>query len=123
MLAGLADGVLRFLLVAAMICVAVRYLLPVVLTALVEPLCGVVGMLAALLVLPEFWISTAYRRNGDAPPHLAYLYGDGVCRLARIGHRGVRLVLRSLARAAHMVPPLAVALVVVAWQLVRILPL
>lgn len=122
MLAGLADGFLGFVLVVAAVCLAVRYLLPVVLTALVEPLCGVVGMLAALLVLPEFWISTAYRRDRGGPPHLAYLYGDGVCRLARIGHRSVHLSLQSLARAAHTVPPVAVALVVVAWQLMRILP-
>lgn len=121
MLAGFAHGFLGFVLVTAAVCLAVRYLLPVVLTALVEPLCGVVGMFAALLVLPEFWISTGYRRNGDGPPRLAYLYGDGVCRLARIGHRGVRLCLQSLARAAHTVPPVAVALVVVAWQLVGIL--
>jgi hypothetical protein len=122
MLVGLAHGFLEFVLVTAVVCLAVRYLVPVVLTALVEPLCGVVGMFAALLVLPEFWISTACRRNGGGPPHLAYLYGDGVCRLARIGHRGVRLSLQSLARAARMVPPVAVALVVVVWQLVMILP-
>jgi hypothetical protein len=122
MLTGLAGGFLGFVLVTAAVCLAVRYLLPVVLTALVEPLCGVVGMLATLLVLPEFWISTACRRDGGGPPHLAYLYGDGVCRLARIGHRGVRLFLQSLARAARTVPPAAVALVVVAWQLVMILP-
>jgi hypothetical protein len=122
MFAGLAHGFLGFVLVTAVVCLAVRYLLPVVLTALVEPLCGIVGMFAALLVLPEFWVSTACRRGGGGPPHLAYLYGDGVCRLARIGHQGVRLSLQSLARAAHTVPPVAVALVVVAWQLVRILP-
>jgi hypothetical protein len=121
MLAGLA-GFLGFVLVTAAICIAVRYLVPVVLTALVGPMCGVVGMFAALLVLPEFWISTAYRRGGAGPPRLAYLYGDGVCRLARIGHRGVRLSLQSLARAAHTVPPVAVALVVMVWQLVRVLP-
>lgn len=122
MLAGLAHGFLGFVLVTAVVCLAVRYLLPIVLTALVEPLCGVVGMFAALLVLPEFWISTACRRGGRRPPHLAYLYGDGVCRLAQIGHLGVRLSLKSLAWAANTVPPIAVALVVVAWQLVRILP-
>lgn len=121
MLVGLAHGVLGFVLVTAVVCLAVRYLVPVVLTALVEPLCGVVGMFAALLVLPEFWISTACRRDGGGPPHLAYLYGDGVCRLARIGHRGVRRSFQSLARGARTVPPVAVALVVVAWQLVRIL--
>jgi hypothetical protein len=93
-----------------------------VLTALIDPLCGVVGLLAALVVLPEFWISTAYRRDGGCPPTLAYLYGDGVCRLARLGHRGIRLALRSLAHAAHAVPPLAVALAVGTWYLSTVLP-
>jgi hypothetical protein len=122
MLTGLADGFLSFVLLVAVVCLAVRYLLPAVVKALVDPLCGVVGMLAALLVLPEYWISTACRRNGGGPPHLAYLYGDGVCRLARMGHRGVRLALRSLALAAHAVPLVGVMIVVATWQLVRILP-
>jgi len=115
-------GVVWFLFVLTVICFAVRYLVPVMLTALVDPLCGVVGMIAALFVLPEFWISTAYRRDGGCPPSLAYLYGEGVCRLARLGHRGVRLALRSLATAAREVPFVAVAMVVGAWQLVVVLP-
>lgn len=118
MLAGLAW----FLFIVTIICVAVRYLVPVVLTALIDPLCGVVWMLAALFVLPEFWISSAYRRDGGCPPSLAYLYSEGVCRLAGLGHRSVRLALRSLASAAHMVPPLAVALAVGAWRLAEVLP-
>jgi hypothetical protein len=117
MLAGLSW----FLFVAATICLAVRYLVPAVLRAIVDPLCGLVGMLAALLVLPEFWISTAYRRDGGGPPSLAYLYGEGVCRLARLGHRAIRLTLRSLAKAANTVPPLAVALIVGMWQLAEVL--
>lgn len=114
MLAGLAW----FLFVATAVCLAVRYVVPAVLTALVDPLCGIVGVLAALFVLPEFWISTAYRRDRGCPPTLAYTYGEGVCRLTRLGHQGIRLMLRSLATAAHTVPPPAVALVVAAWQLV-----
>jgi hypothetical protein len=122
MFAGLADGFLSFVLVVTVVCLTIRYLLPVALTALVAPLCGVVGILAALLVLPEYWVSTACRRDGGTPPHVAYLYGDGVCRLARLGHQGVRHLLRALARAAHGVPPVAVVLVMVVWQLDRVLP-
>jgi hypothetical protein len=122
MLTELADWFLRFVLAAAVVCLVMRYLLPRMLTALVEPLCGVVGMVAALLVLPEYWVSTAYRRDGGGPPRLAYLYGDGVCQLARLGRRCVRRAFRSLAWAAHTVPPLAVALVMVTVELQRILP-
>jgi hypothetical protein len=122
MLAGLAEVMLRFLILTATTCIGVRYLLPVLFTTLAGPLCAVVVLLAALLVLPEFWISTACRRGGGGPPHLAYLYGNGVCWLAGLGHQNLRLVLRSLARAAYAIPPLATALVVVTWQLVRVLP-
>jgi hypothetical protein len=103
-------------------CVVVRYALPVALTALVDPLCGMVGVVAALFVLPEFWISAAYRRDGGCPPALAYLYGEGVCRMARLGHRVIRHTLRSLASGAHTVPPPIVALTVAAWQVILILP-
>lgn len=110
------------LVFATVACLAVRYLVPVVLMVLVDLLCGVVGMLAALVVLPEFWISTAYRRDGGCPPHVAYLYGEGVCRLARLGHRAIRLTLRSLANGAHTMPPPIVAMAVGAWQLIKVLP-
>jgi hypothetical protein len=103
-------------------CLVVRYAVPAVLTALVDPLCGIVGVLAALFVLPEFWISTAYRRDGGCPPALAYLYGEGVCRMAQLGHRAIRLALRSLANGAHTIPPQIVALAVCGWQVILVLP-
>ena len=118
MIAGLAW----FLFIATLVCVTLRYLVPPVLVALIDPLCGLVWLLAALFVLPEFWISQAYRRDGGCPPSLAYLYGEGVCRLAGLGHRAVRLSLRSLANVAHSVPPPIVVLVVGTWQLVAALP-
>jgi hypothetical protein len=115
--AGSLRGLLSLIVLAAMTCLAVRYVLPVVLKALIEPLRGVLGMIAALLVLPEFWISTASRRGGGGPPHFAYVYGNGVVRLALLGHRAVGVVLRSLARAARAAHPVAVAVVAVAWEL------
>lgn len=116
------TGLAWFLFAATTVCVALRYLVPTVLTTLIDPLCGVVWFLAALFVLPEFWISNAYRREGGCPPTLAYLYGEGVCRLAWLGHRAVRLTLRSLANAARTVPPPIVVLVMGTWQLVAVLP-
>lgn len=115
-------GFVWFLFIATMVSVALRYLVPTALTALIDPLCGVVWLLAALFVLPEFWISRACRREGGCPPSLAYLYGEGVCRLARLGHRAVRLTLRSLANAAQTMPPPVAVIVVGTWQLVTILP-
>ncbi|MEV4145433.1 hypothetical protein AB0J40_17305 [Amycolatopsis sp. NPDC049691] len=103
--------------VVAMACLVVRFVVPVALRTLVEPARDVVTLLAALLVLPEYWVSRAHRRAGGTPPHLAYLYGHGVTRLAWLGDRGVVLTLRSLARAAVAVHPLVVGLVAAAWKL------
>ncbi|WP_328612529.1 hypothetical protein OHS18_24450 [Amycolatopsis sp. NBC_00355] len=104
-------------LVVALACLIVRFAVPVALKTLIEPARDVVTLVAALLVLPEYWVSCARRRAGGAPPHFAYLYGDGVTRLAWLGDRGVVLVLRSLARAASTVHPLVVGLAAAAWKL------
>lgn len=112
----LPRGLPGLILVVALACLLVRFVVPVVLKALIEPVREIVGVLAALLVLPEFWISTARRREGGAPPHLAYVYGNGVGRLAYLGYRGVGTVLRSLARAATTVHPLVVGIVAAAWD-------
>jgi len=104
------------IVVIGLACVAMRFVVPVALRALIEPLREVVGVLAALLVLPEFWISTARRRDGGTPPYLAYVYGNGVGRLATLGHQGVGTALRSLARAATTVHPLVVGIIAAAWH-------
>jgi hypothetical protein len=104
-------------LVVAVACLVVRFVVPVALRTLIEPARDAVTLLAALLVLPEYWVSRARRRAGGTPPHLAYVYGDGVTRLAWLGDRGVVLVLRSLARAAVTIHPLVVGLVAAVWKL------
>jgi hypothetical protein len=104
-------------LVVAVACVVVRFVVPVALRTLIEPARDVVTLVAALLVLPEYWVSRSRRRAGGTPPHLAYIYGNGVTHLAWLGDRGVVLVLRSLARAAVTVHPLAVGLVAAIWKL------
>lgn len=105
------------LLVMTVACVSVRFVVPVALRTLIEPARDAVTLIAALLVLPEYWVSTARRRAGEAPPHLAYVYGNGVTRLAWLGDRGVALALRSLARTAVRVHPLVVGLVAAVWKL------
>lgn len=118
MWSALPHALATSVLLVAMACIAVRFVLPALLRTLVEPAREVVSLIAAVLVLPEYWISRARRRNGGTPHHFAYVYGDGVVRLAALGDRSVVLLLRSLARAAIAVHPIAVAVVVVAWQVV-----
>ncbi|WP_406629277.1 hypothetical protein [Amycolatopsis sp. WGS_07] len=104
-------------LVIAVVCLAVRFVLPAVLKVLVEPVRGCVSLAAALLLLPEYWLSRSRRRGGAVPAQFAYAYGDGIVQLAGLGDRGVVLLLRSLAEAAATVHPLAVAGVTAAWEL------
>ncbi|WP_410572833.1 hypothetical protein [Amycolatopsis sp. cmx-4-61] len=114
----LPQALPSLILVVAVACLVVRFVVPIMLRTLIEPARDVVTLLAAVLVLPEYWLSQARRRAGGAPPHFAYVYGNGVTRLAWLGDRGVVLVLRSLARVAVSVHPLAVGLAAAAWKLV-----
>ncbi|MBP2184569.1 hypothetical protein [Amycolatopsis magusensis] len=98
------------------VCLTIRFVLPVALRSVVEPARDFVMVVAALLVLPEYLVSRRHRLDGRTPPQLAYLYGDGVARLAWAGDRAVVLVLRSLARAATTVHPIVVGLFVVIWR-------
>lgn len=104
-------------LVVVVACLAVRFALPTVLRTLVEPARELVSLVAAVLVLPEYWISHARRRDGRTPPSFAYAYGEGVNRLACLGDRSVVLALRSLARAAVAVHPIAVGLLAATWKI------
>jgi hypothetical protein len=105
-------------LVVVVACLAVRFALPTILRTLVEPAREIISLVAAVLVLPEYWFSRARRRDGSTPSPFAYAYGDGVTRLACLGDRSVVLMLRSLARAAVAVHPIAVGLLAVAWKVV-----
>lgn len=104
--------------VVVVACLVVRFAVPVVLRTLVEPVREAISLVAAVLVLPEYWVSRTRRREGGTPSPFAYAYGDGVARLACVGDRSVVLVLRSLARAAVAVHPIVVGLLTIGWQVV-----
>ena len=110
----LATSILAILVA----CLAVRFVVPSVLRALVAPAREIVSLVASVLVLPEYWISHSRRRKGGTPPHFAYVYGDGIARLACLGDSSIVLLLRSLARAALTVHPIAVALLAVTLRIV-----
>ncbi|MBN6042027.1 hypothetical protein [Amycolatopsis sp. 195334CR] len=119
-MSGLAEGFFGFVLFVALTCLVVRFVLPVVLAVLIEPLRGVVLVVAAVLVLPEYWVSAASRRRHGCPPGLAYLYGSVVGWMAAIACRAVGVVCEGMANVAKIVHPALIGLVAASWQLLRL---
>lgn len=114
--AAFFHGLVTAGLIMAVACLTVRFILPVALTLLMDPLRSCMSLTAALLLLPEYWFSRSRRRGGSAPAPFAYAYGDGIVHLASLGDRSVTLLLRSLADAAATVHPLAVASITAVWE-------
>jgi hypothetical protein len=59
-------------LLAAVACAVVGWVLPLVLQAAAEPLTDGVAFVAAVLLLPEYWLSTAVRERRGSPPAISY---------------------------------------------------
>jgi hypothetical protein len=81
-------------------CVAGRWLLPLLLRWLGKLVDAVIGVVGAVLVLPEFWVSA--RRTRPSP--FAYDYGDAVAAAVRFVHVVVAFVLGRTADGARSVP-------------------
>lgn len=100
-LLALARGALFTALVVVVACVAVRWLLPLVLRLLRRPVQELVQLVGACLVLPEYWVSWAVRRvTGGSPPLLVYEYGHAVGWAARLAHHAVDRVFTVVANVA-----------------------
>ncbi|MGH3973164.1 MAG: hypothetical protein ACRDS9_07550 [Pseudonocardiaceae bacterium] len=115
MLSFLREIVLIALL-AAVACVVVGWLLPRVLQAAAEPLTDGVAFLAAVLLLPEYWLSTAMRERRGSPPAISYQYGDAVAGTARVLQCLFRELCSGLAEGARRTPLPLVAIAVVALR-------
>ncbi|MBB5850196.1 hypothetical protein HDA45_000283 [Amycolatopsis umgeniensis] len=80
-----------------------------------------VAVLATVMVLPEFHLSTVSRRRDRDPPQFAYDYGAAVGWMALLIHRVVGWLLRGAARVLHAIPVAVVAVVAgvvtIAWLL------
>lgn len=103
-----ASVVLHVALLAAVViafaCLTVRWLLPLALRTLLEPLQDAIDILAAGMLFPEYWLSWASRRVIGRPPQLAYEYGSAVAWMARLVHSLIDRCFRGLEVAANAVP-------------------
>lgn len=115
MLSVLREIALIALLVAVA-CVAVGWVLPLVLQAAAEPLTDGVAFLAAVLLLPEYWLSIAVRERRGSPPAISYQYGDAVAGTAQVLQRLLRELCLGLAEGARLTPLPLVAIAVVALR-------
>jgi hypothetical protein len=92
-------------------CVIVRFLLPPVLRALVEPAQEVIDVLAMTMLLPEYALTTAMRGLGRQPLRVSYDFGDSVSWSARQARTTVRSLLGISARMVRRMPPAITAVI------------
>jgi hypothetical protein len=90
--------------VSALACLTVGWLLPLLLQILLEPLQDAIDIVAAAMLLPEYWLSRASRRIIGRPPQCAYEYGNAVAWSARSMHSIIDRCFRGLEAAANAVP-------------------
>lgn len=105
------QGLLLVAVVAASACVVVRWLVPILLRAVVDVLEDIVAVTAGVLLLPEYWLSTALRAWGGCPPQVAYEFSAAIASVAHHLQRILRRLCLGLARAATAVQPALVATV------------
>jgi hypothetical protein len=95
----------------ALTCVVVRWLLPFVLHSITEPIQDGIAVLAGLMLLPEYILTTIMRRMGKSPLRISYDFGDVVVWIARTLRVTVRIVFDGAARACYSIPPTVVAII------------
>jgi hypothetical protein len=111
---------LVLVLLAVGVPVAVRWVVPIAARTLLALIVDIVAVLAAVLVLPDYYASTAARRRTRPPPAWAYGYGWLVVDALSSALLVVRRLLRGLAVAAHAAPPVPVAVVAVVLGLLGV---
>jgi hypothetical protein len=95
----------------ALACVVVRWVLPFILQSLAEPIQDGIAVLAGLMLLPEYVLTTIMRRMGKSPLRISYDLGDVVIWTARTLRATVRIVFDGAARAGPRIPPALVAVI------------
>lgn len=74
------------------------------------------AFLAAVLLLPDYWLSTTVRERRGSPPAISYQYGDAVAGTARVLPYLLRELCSGLAEGARRTPLPLVAIAVVALR-------
>jgi hypothetical protein len=68
-------------------------------------------VLAGLMLLPEYVLTTIMRGMGKSPLRISYDFGDAVVWTARTLRATVRIVFDGAARAGYSVPPTVIAVI------------
>jgi hypothetical protein len=103
--------VITTVVVMAVACVVVRWLLPLVLRLSQRPLQDLIDLTAALLVLPECLLSSTCRRVVGMPPRISYEYAAAIGWAAHIVHSVLGRAFPVVARIAGRIPAPVVAVV------------
>jgi len=98
-------------LIVAVTCVAIRWVLPLVLEILTGPLQDCIAAAAGLVLLPEYALTTIMRRMGRSPFHIAYDLGDAIAWAVRTLCVTVRITFDGLSRTARSIHPAIVAVI------------
>jgi hypothetical protein len=107
----LPPGMGSILIAVTIACLTTRWVAPLVLRMLARSIQTAVAMVATLMILPEYYVSSASRRRHLHPPQLAYDYGAAVGWLAFLIHRIVGWLLQNLANTIREIPLALVAII------------
>jgi hypothetical protein len=102
-------------------CVTTRWAAPLAIRILAKLAQGSVAILAAIMILPEYYITASRRRHHRDLPQLAYNYSATVGSTARLTNQILGFCMHHLAKALRAIPPAVVgviaALLTIAWLL------
>lgn len=104
------PGAVPVLIAVLIACLTTRWIAPLVLQMLARLIQIAVAMVAAVMIYPEYRVSTASRRRHLDPPQLAYDYGAAVGWLASLIQRTIGWLLGHLAAAIRAIPLALVAI-------------
>jgi hypothetical protein len=104
------PGVLPVAIAAVAACLTTRWVGPKVLRALAKGLQTAVAVIAAVMILPEYWITTASRSRHRCPSQLAYNYGAAIGRVTLLLHWIIGLLLYGSANTLRAIPVPLVAI-------------
>lgn len=110
-LISFCRSIILVVLVITATCVAVRWVVPLILRILARPLQDGIVAVAGIVLLPEYLLTTIMRRRGRSPFCIAYDLGDATAWTVRTLCATVRITFGGLSRAARGVHPAIIAVI------------